>query len=161
MDLIDAIQDGCDLEEVKWRIECGADVNGEDSGGATSLWCALEHKRIDISCLLLEKGADINHRNKYGFTALMYAVLNYRVDIIRFLLNSGANVDSKNFNGHCALDYGFRNYEICRLLFWRGAKSNIYKRNTKIIEIDSVILFIYYKILPVDQLREIHTKWIS
>jgi len=93
---------------------------------------------------------------------LIYAVLNLRIDIIRLLLSRGANVNNINYFGWTALDYALQkgNYHIIQILFWRGAKSNSYKIPKKLINIDSLILLMYSRIIPIDLLREIHTKWI-
>jgi ankyrin repeat protein len=150
MDLILAIR--CwDLERVKLLIEEGADVNYKEQNARTPLFWAIECDHMDICRLLIDHGADVNSLNNNGTTPLMWASLNRRLGIIKLLLICGANVHLKNINGHCALDYGFRNYEICRLLCWKGAK---YGNN-------GLIVLIYCKIIPIDLLREIFTKWIS
>jgi ankyrin repeat protein len=157
MDLIDAVKDG-DLRRVKLVIEEGADVNYRDSNGRTALyWAAIEHDRIDICRLLLDLGADVNQLNKSNSTVLMYAVYNSNIEIMKLLLSRGANLNIINSYGLTEIDYALKriyNINVVRILYWRGAKC----RNTNI---NGVLLLIYSRILPVDQLREIHTKWIS
>jgi ankyrin repeat protein len=157
MDLLDAIRCDGDLERVKLLIDKGnTDVNYEDWTGKTALFWAINYGHISICRLLLDLGADVNYLTKNESTPLMYAVYDAQIEIIKLLLSRGANVHIKNSYGHTALDFAFKNYDfnVVRILYWRGAKC----RNTNI---NGVLLFIYSRILPVDQLREIHTKWIS
>jgi len=160
MDLIDAIRDGSDLEEVKRLIESGADVNYKNDFGRSVLFFAIEHSCLDICRLLLDHGADVNHMKQNGFTPLMCAVLNYEIDIIKLLLIHGADVNPINKFDANSLYYALRrgsNNPITKLLRWRGAK---YHMNT-FTDIDALLLLIYCKIIQIDLLREIHTKWLS
>jgi ankyrin repeat protein len=150
MDLIGAARTGLDLDAVKRIIEEGnADVNW------TPLFWAIERDRIDICRLLIEKGVDVNHKNSYGNTPLILAVIEAKVNIIFMLLISGANVHHINNFCDTALDFALRdgNYYIANILCWKGAKFSD--------EIDRLVFLIYSRVLPVDQLREICTKWIS
>jgi ankyrin repeat protein len=161
MDLIEAVADveSCDVETLKRLIERGADVNYEESDGWTALFWAVNYGRNSICNFLLDHGADVNHVDDDGWTSLFWAVYNSRKSKIMLLLMRGANVNHKNNIGQSAIDYA-RNKSILKILCWRGATCGVKNKN-KIIEMDGILLLIFCRILPVDQLREIHTKWIS
>jgi ankyrin repeat protein len=154
MDLIEAVQKE-DLGRVKkLLIKDGADVNYEDIDGRTALFYARERT---ICTFLIEQGANVNYKNKYGSTPLIYAAASFNIETTKLLLSNGANVNQESEYGWTALDYALykSNDYVTNILLWRGAK---YRHH---INIDQVLLLIYYRILPSDQLREIHTKWIS
>jgi hypothetical protein len=157
MRLLSAVRDG-DLGRVKFLIDLGEHVNYEDSHNRTALFCVTYNDNVNIGRLLIDKGAYVNQQSIYGWTPLMHAVVNNNINIIKLLLIRGANVNQKNKDGETALDYASVDY-IIKLLCWRGAKFGS-KKNTKPINIEGVLLFIYCGNIPRDLLREIHTKWI-
>jgi ankyrin repeat protein len=147
---------------IKFLIEnCSEDVNYcNNEFEWTALSWAIERDRIDICRLLLDHGADVNHKSNSGLTPLMVAVYNWKIDIIYLLLINGANVNQKNNQGLTAFDFNLRfgdDIKIQNILLWRGAKCSQH-RQIKDIEI---LLLIYCKVLQIDLLREIHTKWLS
>jgi hypothetical protein len=162
MDLITACRYG-NPREVKWCLEEGADVNYTCFDGFTGLFWAIDRQNFDMCRLLLDHGADVNKKNQYNHTPLMYAVFNSKIDIIKLLLIRGANVNYKNKFGSTSLDYvSYDDYNIAKILCWRGAESGQNKkRNKKIREIDTFLLLVHRQAIPLDLLREIHTKWIS
>jgi ankyrin repeat protein len=157
MALIDAVRDG-DIVSIKLLIEQGGtDVNRENWNGRTALFYAIDDKRVDICKFLLDHGAAVN--KKYcGTTPLMLAIFKDSIDIIKLLLLSGANLNDESNFRMTALDYAFAfdKLFIARILCWRGAKCS----DHIITNIDLLLLLIYYRVIPRDILREIHTKWI-
>jgi len=103
---------------------------------------------------LIEGGADVNRSDIHEWTPLMYAVLRNKIEIIKLLLTRGANVNSINIDGTTALHIA-RDIYIYKILRWRGAKTILFRDN------DGLLLFIYNGKIPIDLLREMHTKWIS
>lgn len=61
-------------EAVHYLIDKGADVNAQDSGGATALHLAAWKGRSDIALYLLEKGSSGSAMSKEGMTPLDIAL---------------------------------------------------------------------------------------
>ena len=70
-------------------IEAGANVDAQDSKGATALLYASIHGHIDSARILIEAGADVNVRMGRT-TALGFALEHEHADLVRLLLHSGA-----------------------------------------------------------------------
>jgi uncharacterized protein len=62
------------LEAIKHLIEKGADVNAQDSGGATALHLAAWKGRTDIALYLLKNGSSGSIMSKEGMTPLDIAL---------------------------------------------------------------------------------------
>jgi ankyrin repeat protein len=164
MALIDAVCGGSKLGMIKLLIEGGADVNIQDHNHWSALFYAIKFNRMNICQLLIEKGANVNQCDENGWTPLMIAIVDYKIDIIKLLLIRGANVNIKSNAGWSARDIALRynSYNFCSILCWRGAKFGKGREiNKQIIDIEGLLLLIYRRILPIDLIREIHTKWIS
>ncbi len=66
-----------DIETVRLLLECGADVNGTDDGGATALHRAAQSDRVEVVRLLLASGADPSLRERnHNATAFGFATYN-------------------------------------------------------------------------------------
>ena len=106
-DLLNATSDD-DLDEVKYLLQQGADVNETDGSGNTPLLRAASRGHLEIMRVLIENGANINTRNKLGSTPLMMTLFSPyspgRALMMRMLLNRGADIDIKNNQGLSAMD---------------------------------------------------------
>jgi ankyrin repeat protein len=58
-------------QAVTHLLDRGADVNAEDSGGATALLLAIFKNRTEIALELIRRGADVNAAADDGMTPLM------------------------------------------------------------------------------------------
>jgi ankyrin repeat protein len=77
-------------------LDHGAEVDGEDAGGATALQMACKNGHANVARLLLDHGADINRQSSDEVnTALQNAVLTGRETIVYMLIDSGANVNAR------------------------------------------------------------------
>lgn len=81
-----------DIEDLQRLLDEGANINTQDSNGASALMMAIEQdwanpKWID---LLISKGIDINLQNKDGDTALDLARYFERKESIQKLITFGA-----------------------------------------------------------------------
>lgn len=67
-------------------IAAGADLNLQDSSGATALMWASYRGYVDgVKILLQTKRVDLNLRNRGGYTALMLAKFNNHSQIVELL----------------------------------------------------------------------------
>lgn len=62
-------------EAVRYLIEKGAQINAEDSGGATALHLALWKDHTNIALYLIERGASVRALSIDGMTPIDIAVL--------------------------------------------------------------------------------------
>ena len=120
--LMTAIHDGNE-ELVKWLIEKGAEVNGQDGEGRTPLIEAAHHHEYDIARLLIQSGAQVNLGAYDGFTPLIEASEHGVNPLVKLLVEKGAEVNHASDNGHTALmvaaEHG--HYEITQYLLEQGA----------------------------------------
>ena len=120
-DLLNAASDD-DLDEVKYLLRQGADVNETDAYGNTPLSRAASRGHLEVMRVLIENGANINSRNKLGSTPLMMALFSpyspARALIIRMLLDKGAEIALRNNEGKTALDIaiGLARLDAVRIL---------------------------------------------
>lgn len=114
------------IEIVRALLAAGADINGYDEYGETSLFKAAEVGRMSITKELLENGADVNARTDLGMTVLMRAALSGYVEITEALLDAGADVNTKNIDGETAITFAaFHGHTaIVKMLLERGADVN-------------------------------------
>lgn len=68
--LIDCIDYGDTLEQIKAVIRDGANINGADENGDTPLMGAARNNRHDLIEFLINAGANICHKNKKGETVM-------------------------------------------------------------------------------------------
>ena len=98
-DLTSAIVDE-NLEEVQHILAAGADVNGFDWMGSTTLFMAVRSQSVELVQLLLEAGANSNQSNlDDGKTPLMITHGWWResaVKICFLLLEAGADVNARD-----------------------------------------------------------------
>lgn len=89
------------IEEIKYFVSNGVDVNKTDNDGNTAFMFAASSSNTSTLEYLKSYIKDINQRNNEGFSALTYAVRSNTPEIINYLLKNGADVkvtDSKNNN---------------------------------------------------------------
>ena len=83
-------------ETIKALIAGGADVNGRDSDGSTSLHYAIRDGRRKVVALLIEAGADVNAVDgKFGLTPLHHTSDHKKPDILQALIRAGADLNAK------------------------------------------------------------------
>ena len=93
------------LEQVKYLIEQGTDINAKDYGGNTALTESSYEGHLDIVKYLIENGADINTKGANGYTALIWSSDKGHLEVVKYLIEQGADVNVKNNNGYTALHY--------------------------------------------------------
>ena len=135
-------------EVIKLLIAEGADLDGKDKFGNTSLHYASQHGSKGIVELLISNKANVNMKNKGGETPLDIVADKDTADILRkhngtygtfigavtagdlnaimLFLNSGADVNQKIQHGWTALHETavFGNMEVAKLLISKGANIN-------------------------------------
>jgi len=88
-----------DLEQVKFLIRNGADVNAKYGNGATPLHIAIMNGKIETAHLLIEKGADVNAMARNANTPLHVAALKGDMKTANLLISKGADVNAKTKYG--------------------------------------------------------------
>ena len=107
------------VDDAKYAIENGADVNGKGRNGWTAMHkaCAMGH--LKIITLLLNKGADVNLANKYGETPAIYCagysigtgVADVKcVKLMKKLHNACADIEKPSRKGWTPLDAAKQSY---------------------------------------------------
>ena len=87
----------CNLDIVKYLVECGADINIPNIEGCTCLMNAVP--KPELCDYLLSVGANIHVQDSTGHTALHYAVNLGFDDTARLLISRGADPYIKNHHG--------------------------------------------------------------
>lgn len=91
------------IDGLQQLIEEGADVNGRDSLGVSSLEWAAMYGHPEAVALLVENGADVNARNRQGSTPLHAAACFGRTAAAEKLIELGADPDVANDRGDTPL----------------------------------------------------------
>jgi len=122
------------LETADVLLEMGADPDGKDNSGFTSLMISVQHGDYDMAWLLLDKGADPDLRNMGGLHALAIAVMNHDEDLIELLLESGADINQNINNSTNVLNLAKEagDEAIIAFLLQNGARHN---RNPELSEL--------------------------
>eukprot|EP00585_Thalassiosira_rotula_P013271 CAMPEP_0196130342 /NCGR_PEP_ID=MMETSP0910-20130528/756_1 /TAXON_ID=49265 /ORGANISM="Thalassiosira rotula, Strain GSO102" /LENGTH=280 /DNA_ID=CAMNT_0041389635 /DNA_START=143 /DNA_END=982 /DNA_ORIENTATION=- len=102
--LLKAVRDGNKAELLK-LLANGADINGKDKDGWTSLHYASHGGNTDVVKALIAKGADVNTKNNCTTTPLHEASLNGHMNVAEALIAKGADVNTKSKNKWTPLHY--------------------------------------------------------
>jgi ankyrin repeat protein len=121
-----AAADSGDLDEIKWLLDHGANVNSTEYND-TPLICAAGRGHTEIVKYLVSRGADINIGREHGRSALVQAICNHYPELAKWLIERKADVNVKNKDGDTVLHYAARygNAEIAGLLIDHGAAVNV------------------------------------
>jgi uncharacterized protein len=120
------------LKIAELLIAKGANVNGGDDMGETSLHSCSFWGYADIVKLLITKGADVNAKNKYNGGTPLFSTVGHEgsrisEEIVLVLLKNGADVNAKEENsGFTPLHYAAKNgnTKVLKILISHGAKIN-------------------------------------
>lgn len=82
-----------DVDQVKYCIAKGADVNATDSYGFTALWHATILPSNKCVIALLDAKADINKCGPQKWTSIHRAAIQNSVECLKTLIQRGANVN--------------------------------------------------------------------
>ncbi len=126
--MLKAVRDD-DKAKVEALLAQGADINGKDKDGDTSLRTAATYVRKEIAEMLISKGADVNVRTNNGNTPLSSVALSGSPDalaIAELLISKGADVNAKDKYGNSPLkDAAYSgNAKMAELLILHGANIN-------------------------------------
>ena len=93
------------VEDIKYFIESGVDVNVKDVEGFTPLHYAAERNpQVEVLIYLVSQGAVVDAKNKSGRTPLHGAAhCNSNVDVLKYLVSQGADANTKDDNGRTPL----------------------------------------------------------
>lgn len=117
------------LENAKWLVERGLDVDAKDHRGQTAFHYAANHGELALVRWFVEdKGVDVQAPDGVGATALHYAARNARSEIVDWLtLRKGVDVNARDNSGATVLHYLAREKSmdgsiegLIRLLVTRG-----------------------------------------
>jgi len=93
------------LEAGSTLLKFGADIEAQDTNGATPIHFAAEFGYPEMVRFLIENGANANCQQKYlGNTPLHYAASRAHFDVVEVLLKSGANPELRNKSNFTPLD---------------------------------------------------------
>ncbi len=81
------------LENCRYLISKGANVNAKNSEGETPLMNAALNGNLALCELLIENGAEVNAVDNNGVTAVIEASINRHYDVRDYLISKGAKYD--------------------------------------------------------------------
>jgi len=111
------------VDQLKFVLDCGAEIGGKDDKGMTPLHHAAREGESDVCEFLLKGGAEINEKNNNGITPLHHAAREGNMNMCQFLLKGGANIDGKDNIGSTPLHYAasIGHLDACWILLKGGA----------------------------------------
>lgn len=90
---------------VEALLQRGANIEGRDSDGRTSLAVAVELGMKEMTELLIKHKADPNAKAGNGKSPLHFAAANRNMELVDVLLSAGADPNALDPEGRSALDY--------------------------------------------------------
>jgi ankyrin repeat protein len=123
-------------EMILLLLEAGADIEGRDEYGRTTLGHACGEGNLDVVRTLVERGADVNATYDHGYSVLMNAAgaLEPDPEVVRLLLAHGADARHVSEYGHNPLhelvsgydgEHGLEREAIASLLIQAGTSLEI------------------------------------
>ena len=111
---------------LKVLIETGADVNAQDSNGATPLTLAAQEDNPMIVMELIKAGADVNLTRHDGATPLHLAAQQGHEGCAAVLIRDGADIHRRTNMGMTSLEYAIDNKhkKIAKMLRHLGARDD-------------------------------------
>ena len=94
-----------DQTVIKYLLEKGVEINGQDLSGSTPLAAAASSNKSFLAEALIDCGADMDLTDSEGDTALYNAVHFCYDDVTQLLLQRGANYTQINKSGNSLLHY--------------------------------------------------------
>jgi hypothetical protein len=116
--------EGLSLDDLRLRLERGADPNIADEVGQTALMYATLPLRRRRFRLLVQAGADVEARRKDGYNGLHLACGGGEAETAEEWLRAGADVHARTPDGATPLMLAATWVEIVRLLLAAGADVN-------------------------------------
>jgi len=99
------------VNQIRWLIKNGADVNVTTSDGATALHFAVGNDKAEAVRVLLEYKPNMDVLSSYSESPIHIAVKKNNMEIAEILARAGANLNIKDRHGatplHYASAYGF------------------------------------------------------
>ncbi|XP_069007689.1 protein phosphatase 1 regulatory subunit 16A [Embiotoca jacksoni] len=92
------------LADVKALVQDGADLNAQDSNGATLLHIASANGYMSVAELLLENTAQLEAKDSDGWTPLHAASCWGQIQVVELLVAHGANLNTKSILEETPLD---------------------------------------------------------
>ena len=116
-----------DIENIKFLVSEGIDVNAKNDGGYAALHLAVHSENAgnaEVVKFLVSEGADVNAKNNDGMTPLHIVIISKgSIEFVTILISNGADVNAKNNDGMTPLHYAAfgGNVEIAKFLISNGA----------------------------------------
>jgi len=114
------------LDQVKFLVERGVDINATDGYGHTPLMIAAGYGRLKTVKYLIDHGADIHLKNPKGYDALLLSSKYGYFKVVKYLIDMGANLQTTNNKGDSAFLLSIRhdNLDIVKYFVEHGVDIN-------------------------------------
>ncbi len=127
------------LNNAKYLIQAGADIQAANKFGKTALMGAVYSKNIELIKALLKAGAPVDQKDNEGGTALLTMITmgNFdeqpKIAVMKILLDAGANINETNNEGNSVLHESLfpGDSEMRKFLISKGADSSIVNKKGK------------------------------
>ncbi len=110
--LLSCINSSIKIDELKFYLDNGADINFQDENGSTALMLASRRGLNKIVFFLLDNNADVDMKDNSGLTAITYAIMGKEVKIVETLLAYNANINSKTNDGFTPILYALTDSNV-------------------------------------------------
>jgi len=100
------------LDQVKFLVERGVDINATDGYGHTPLMIAAGYGRLKTVKYLIEHGADLHAKNPKGYDALLLSSKYGYFKVAKYLIDHGADIHATNNKGDSAFLLSLRHDDL-------------------------------------------------
>ena len=124
-----------DLDEIKWLVSLGVDMDDKNSFGQTPISLAAEYGHLEVVRFLAGNGADADIRDNDGKTPILKAIWDGHLEIVNFLAGHGVDIDVGDEYGQTPLSIAIIRRDLGMVKFLVGHGADVEVRDHRGIKL--------------------------